>query len=160
MANERFRHNVETYIGAWDKIFPFSENWPANYNFSLFSKLPTNYSKNQKCSKNNIVFPKYVIVSFISTWLRRRRAGRSAGRSAGRRAGRSSTAPVSSAAPKKKAFDRGGPVWPPRSNAKYDYLGGSLGGAKPPQPKTGGSGGLCPPPAKICFFFEKFRKTF
>ena len=31
--------------------------------------------------------------------------------------GRSSAARVSSAAPKKKSFDRGGPVWPPRSNA-------------------------------------------
>ena len=42
---------IETYIGARDKIFPFSENWPANYNFSLFSKLPTNYPKNQKIFK-------------------------------------------------------------------------------------------------------------
>ena len=33
----------------------------------------------------------------------------------------------------KKSFDRGGPVWPPRSNAKYDRSGG--GPAKPPQPK-------------------------
>ena len=40
----------------------------------------------------------------------------------------SSAASVSSAAPKKKSFDRGGPVWPPRSNAKYDRLGGGLRG--------------------------------
>ena len=33
--------------------------------------------------------------------------------------GRSSAAPVSSAAPKKKSFDQGGPVWPPRSNALF-----------------------------------------
>ena len=46
--------------------------------------------------------------------------------------GRSSTAPVSSAAPKKKAFDRGGPVWPPRSNAADDRLGGGSGGQRPP----------------------------
>ena len=26
-------------------IFPVSENWPTNHNFSLFSKLPTNYTK-------------------------------------------------------------------------------------------------------------------
>ena len=26
-------------------IFPFSENWPTNHDFSLFSKLPTNYTK-------------------------------------------------------------------------------------------------------------------
>ena len=32
-------------LGGIDLIFPFSENWPANYNFSLFSKLPTNYPK-------------------------------------------------------------------------------------------------------------------
>ena len=38
----------KTYIGFRDQIFPISENWPANYNFSLFSKLPTNYPKNQK----------------------------------------------------------------------------------------------------------------
>ena len=43
--------------------------------------------------------------------------GRSAECPAGRPAGRSSAAPVSSASPKKKAFDRGGLVWPPRSNA-------------------------------------------
>ena len=36
---------IKTYIGFRDQIFPFSENWPANYNFSLFSKLPTNYPK-------------------------------------------------------------------------------------------------------------------
>ena len=41
----------------------------------------------------------------------------------------------------KKAFDRGGPVWPPRSNAADDRLGGGSGGALPPQPKIGGSGG-------------------
>ena len=35
---------------------------------------------------------------------------------------------------KKKAFDRGGPVWPPRSNAADDRLGG--GGALPPLPKN------------------------
>ena len=39
---------------ATDLIFPFSENWPANYNFSLFSKLPTNYPKNQKNIQNTI----------------------------------------------------------------------------------------------------------
>ena len=44
----------------------------------------------------------------------------------------------------KKAFDRGGPVWPPRSNAADDRLGGGSGGALPPQPKFGGSGGQRP----------------
>ena len=37
--------------------------------------------------------------------------------------GWSSAAPVSSVAPKKKAFDRGGPIWPPQSNAKDDQAG-------------------------------------
>ena len=56
-----------------------------------------------------------------------------------------SAAPVSSAAPKKKSFDRGGPVWPPRSNVTNDRVRGGPGGALPPQPKTGGSGGQRPP---------------
>ena len=74
-----------------------------------------------------------------------------------RQAERSSTAPVSSAAPKKKAFDRGGPVWPPRSNAADDRLGWGSGKALPPQPKTGGSGGQRPP-AKISGEMDFFRK--
>ena len=61
-------------------------------------------------------------------WDVRRSAGPSAGRSAGcpagRPAGRSSAARVSSAAPEKKSFDRGGPVWPPRSNVTNDRLRG------------------------------------
>ena len=68
---------------------------------------------------------------------------RLAERPAGRPAGRSSAAPVSSAAPKKKAFDRGGPVWPPRSNAADNRSGSGA------QPKTRGSdrlGGSDPPP--------------
>ena len=40
----------------------------------------------------------------------------------------------------KKAFDRGGPVWPPRSNAADDrFGGGGLEGLCPPSQKTGGS---------------------
>ena len=39
-------------------------------------------------------------------------------------------APVVSGA--EKAFDRGGPVWPPRSNAADDRLGGFWGGFVPP----------------------------
>jgi hypothetical protein len=52
--------------------------------------------------------------------------------------------PVSSAAPKRKSFDRGGPVWPPPSNAADDRLE-DFWGALPPQPKPGGSGGQRPP---------------
>ena len=73
--------------------------------------------------------------------------------------GRSSTAPVSSAAPKKKAFDRGGPVWPPRSNAADDRLGEGLGGLCPPSQKSWGLGGSTPQPKskkveKLFFYFS------
>ena len=53
---------------------------------------------------------------------------------------------VSSAAPKKKSFDRGGPVWPPRSNVTNDRLRGGLGGLCPPSQKPGGLGGSAPQP--------------
>ena len=42
---------------------------------------------------------------------------------------------VSSAAPKKKSFDRGGPVWPPRSNVTNDRFGGGVWWAAPPSQK-------------------------
>ena len=61
---------------------------------------------------------------------------------------------VSSAAPKKKSFDRGGPVWPPRSNVTNDRLRGGLGGLCPPSQKPGGLGGSAPQP-KI---FRKISK--
>ena len=69
--------------------------------------------------------------------------GRSAGRPAGRTSGWTVVggARVVSGA-EKKAFDRGGPVWPPRSNAADDRLGGGL---QTPQPKIGRSGGQRPP---------------
>ena len=57
--------------------------------------------------------------------VRRRPAGRSAGRPGGARV-------VSGA---EKSFDRGGPVWPPRSNVTNDRLRGGSGEAFPPQPK-------------------------
>ena len=66
---------LETYIGARDKIFPFSENWPANYNFSLFSKLPTNYPKNPKIFKKQSIFsentgvPPYFRLFFEYFWI-------------------------------------------------------------------------------------------
>ena len=43
---------------ATDLIVPFSENGPANYTFSLFSKLPTNYPPPTKKIKNNLFCPK------------------------------------------------------------------------------------------------------
>ena len=42
--------------------------------------------------------------------------------------------------------DRGGPVWAPRSNAKYDRLGGWSGAALPPNQKPAGLGGSAPQP--------------
>ena len=66
---------------------------------------------------------------------------------------------MSSAAPKKKSFDRGGPVWPPRSNVTNDRLRWGSGGALPPQPKFGGSGGQRPP-AKTENFSKFFEKKF
>ena len=51
---------------------------------------------------------------------------------------------VSSVAPKRKSFDRGGPVWPPRSNVTNDRL---RAGFAPPA-KNRGSGGQCAPPPK------------
>ena len=53
---------------------------------------------------------------------------------------------VSSAAPKKESFDRGGPVWPPRSNVTNDRLRGGLGGLCPPSQNSGGLGGSAPQP--------------
>ena len=63
-------------------------------------------------------------------------SGRPAGRSAGRPAGCPGGARVVSGA-EKKSFDRGGPVWPPRSNVTNDRL---RGGSLPPQPKTAAPG--------------------
>ena len=52
----------------------------------------------------------------------------------------------------KKAFDRGGPVWPPRSNAKYNRLGGPEA-LHPSAKKPGGLGGgpprQCSDPSSI-----------
>ena len=56
-----------------------------------------------------------------------------------------------------KSFDRGGPVWPPRSNVTNGRLGGVWEGFAPPQPKTGGTGGQSPP-AKI--FRKNEKKKF
>ena len=46
---------------ATDQIFPFSENGPASYNFSLFSKLPTSYPKIRRNIKS---VRKYTVVYF------------------------------------------------------------------------------------------------
>ena len=45
-------------IGGIHMIFPFSRNGPANYKFSLFSKLPTNYPKiSEKIQKTYVNIP-------------------------------------------------------------------------------------------------------
>ena len=56
----------------------------------------------------------------------------------------------------KKAFDRGGLVWPPRSNAKD----GRSGRALPPQPKTRGSGGQRPLAKNFEKSYENNSKKF
>ena len=73
--------------------------------------------------------------------------------------GRSSAARVSSAAPKKKSFDRGGPVWPPRSNVTNDRLRGGLGGLCPPSQKPGGLGGSAPQPKIFRNISKNFEKN-
>ena len=107
----------------------------------------------------------FVLNTFLLTfpayaWDARRSAGRSARRSArlpaGRLAGRSLAAPVSSAAPKKKSFDWGGPVWPPWSkNAADDRLGVGLGGLCPPAKNRGVLGGSAPQPKTKNFEFPR-----
>ena len=74
---------------------------------------------------------------FSGLRLRRETFGRAFSRTFGRTSGRTVVggARVVSGA-EKKAFDRGGPVWPPRSNAADDRLGGGLGGQSPPQTLT------------------------
>ena len=60
---------------------------------------------------------------------------------------------MSSAAPKNKSFDRGGPVWPPRSNAKDVRLSGGVGA------KNRGIWGAAPPsPNRFFFLKPKQRK--
>ena len=83
---------------------------------------------------NNIIIKQFVTVN--GCFLNMVRENSCPGTSVSSDVGRSSAAPVSSAAPKKKAFDRGGPVWPPRSNAADDRLRGWSGAAMPPQPKS------------------------
>ena len=56
-----------------------------------------------------------------------------------------------------KSFDRGGPIWPPRSNAKYDQLGGGLGELCPPAKSRGVWGAA--PPAKLFSKERKIEKT-
>ena len=70
---------------------------------------------------------------------------------------------MSSAAPKtkKKSFDRGGPVWPPRSNVTNDRLRGGVRGGFAPPAKNRRVRGAAPPSQNrkkkktIFLFFEK-----
>ena len=43
--NRRLGTRLKTKIALRDQILPVSINWPTNYDFALFSKLPTNYTK-------------------------------------------------------------------------------------------------------------------
>ena len=58
----------------------------------------------------------------------------------------------------KKAFDRGGPIWPPRSNAADDRLGGVWGCFAPPA-KNGGVWGAAPPSQNRFFVFGENQKN-
>ena len=50
---------VIIFMGGIDMIFPFSRNVPANYKFSLFSKLPANYPKiSEKIPKTYVKIPR------------------------------------------------------------------------------------------------------
>ena len=59
----------------------------------------------------------------------------------------------------KKSFDRGGPVWPPRSNVTNDRLRGGLGGLCPPSQKPGGLGGSAPQPKIFRNISKNFEKN-
>ena len=89
-----------------------------------FLPLPASADRQRRCSGSFCQAEKEGTVEPLVPWtvVGRPVDGR---RTAG---GRSSAARVSSAAPKKKSFDRGGPVWPPRSNVTNDRLRGGLGG--------------------------------
>ena len=41
----KYFDNVVMMITARDQNLPVSINWSTNYNFALFSKLPTNYTQ-------------------------------------------------------------------------------------------------------------------
>ena len=66
---------VISLFAGIDVIFQFIENWPANCNFSLFSKFPTNYPKNKKMFKKTIyLFPKIrgiprITIVFLTFWF-------------------------------------------------------------------------------------------
>ena len=87
---------------------------------------------------------------FSGLCLRRETFGRTSGRTSGRTVV-SGDRVVSGA--QKKAFDRGGPVWPPRPNAVDDRLRGGLGGLCSPSQKNGWSGEQRPP-AKTDYFLK------
>ena len=85
----------------------------------------------------------------------RRRVRRAAGRLAWHSAGRPGGARVVSGA--EKSFDRGGPVWPPRSNVTNDRLKGDPGGDLSPTAKNRGVWQAAPP-SQNRKIFEKFPK--
>ena len=66
---------IKTNTGPRDQILPVSINGPTNYNFALFSKLPTNYLKKSKHIQRIIdVFRKYrrtrrILDHFLNTLL-------------------------------------------------------------------------------------------
>ena len=50
---------IKTNTGPREPVLPVSINWPTNYNFALFSKLPTNYTKiSEKIQKTYVNAPR------------------------------------------------------------------------------------------------------
>ena len=39
---------IKRNLAFTDQILPMTTNWATNYNFALFSKLPTNFTKNSE----------------------------------------------------------------------------------------------------------------
>ena len=106
------------------------------------------------------VCSKYFSTDFSGLRLRRETLGQAFIRMFGWKSGRTSGRTVVGGArvvsgTENKAFDRGGPVWPPRSNVTNDRLRWGSGGALPPQPKTGRSGGQCLPSQNRKVFEKK-----
>ena len=59
LAAKQLCNRLIVIIGGIHMIFPFSRNGPANYKFSLFSKLPTNYPKiSEKIPKTYVKIPR------------------------------------------------------------------------------------------------------
>ena len=122
--NGRPQHLIEAAKrGRLDQMLFFSALWTIRAPLTTWAPQTTVRQPEAKCTsvacrmRSFNFLQSYLYVTMTGTCTSDRGVPEIkgfSGRSAGRPAGRSSAAQVSSAAPKKKAFDRGGPVWPPR----------------------------------------------